>query len=269
MSASIPRRHDAEVPLTGGTTNHGLVVRMGATVRRPARPTSPATAALLQHLADVGFPGAPRPLGIDAEGREVLSYIPGVAVTPPYPSWALTDDALVSVAWLLRRYHQAVATFDPEPHTWPPSPPAPFGIGPVVAHNDPNLDNVVFRDGRAVALIDFDLASPAAPVWDVAAAARLWAPLRPDSAIGDARAGRALVRLRLFVDAYGLVGPDRDLLVDAVMSNHDWSYDIVGQGAAAGRPGFQKYWTQQNAARARLTRQWYVDDDQQLRAALA
>lgn len=267
MRAS-PNGTDPEVPLAGGTTNRGLVVRLGATVRRPARPTSSATAALLQHLADVGFTGAPRPLGIDAEGREMLSYIPGIAVTPPYPSWALTDEALTSVARLLHRYHQAAATFDPAPHSWPPSPPAPFGTGPV-AHNDPNLDNVVFRGGQAVALIDFDLASPAAPVWDVAAAARLWVPLRPDNAIGDSRAGRTLVRLRRFVDAYGLVGADRDLVVDAVTSNHDWSYDIVGQGAAAGRPGFAEYWTQQTAARAQLTRQWYSQNDQRLRAALA
>jgi hypothetical protein len=28
-------------------------------------------------------------------------------VTPPYPDWALTDEALVSVAELLRAYHQA------------------------------------------------------------------------------------------------------------------------------------------------------------------
>jgi hypothetical protein len=74
-----------EQPLSGGTANRGLVFRVGDTVRRPLRPTSPATHALLGHLDDVGFPGGPRFLGIDANGREVLSYIPGEAVTPPYP----------------------------------------------------------------------------------------------------------------------------------------------------------------------------------------
>src|SRR3712207_7405941 len=43
----------------------------------------------------------------------------------------------------------------PTPYEWPPSPPAPFAEG-LVSHNDVNLDNVVFRDGRAVALIDFE-----------------------------------------------------------------------------------------------------------------
>ena len=39
-----------EVELTGGTANQGLVVRVGDTVRRPWRPTTPATHALLRHL---------------------------------------------------------------------------------------------------------------------------------------------------------------------------------------------------------------------------
>ena len=95
-----------EVPLHGGTTNAGLVTRVGDTVRRPLRPTSAATKALLDHLERVGFEAAPRYLGVDDAGREVLSFIPGQAAIAPYPDWALTDEALVSVAQLLRRYHE-------------------------------------------------------------------------------------------------------------------------------------------------------------------
>src|SRR4051794_26842518 len=187
----MPGESEREVVLVGGTANRGRVVRVGNTVRRPQRPTSAAVHALLCHLEDVGFPGAPRFLGVDEQGREVLSYVSGTAITQPYPAWALTDEALVSVARLLRAYHAAVRTFDPSPYAWSPSPPDPFA-GELISHNDPNLDNVVFRDGRAVALIDFDLASPGARVWDVACAARLWAPLRPERYIDDSRRGRAL-----------------------------------------------------------------------------
>src|SRR5437588_3199947 len=98
-----------EVPLHGGTTNAGLVTRVGDTVRRPLRPTSAATRALLDHLERVGFEGAPRYLGVDDRGREVLSYIPGQAAIPAYPDWAMTGEALISVAQLMRRYHDAVA----------------------------------------------------------------------------------------------------------------------------------------------------------------
>ena len=261
-----PVRDEREVLLEGGTANRGRVVRIGDTVRRPLRATSAATHALLRHLADVGFAGAPRFLGVDDDGREVLSYVRGTAVTPPCPPWALTEDALVSVAVLLRDYHRAVSTFDPSPYTWPPSPPAPFA-GELVSHNDVNLDNVVFRDGRAVALIDFDLASPGSRVWDVGGAARLWAPLRPDPDIDDARRGRALARLRLFVDTYGLDAAGRDQLLSAVRHNHEWSYEIIDTAAANGHAAFAEYWAGARG-RADRTRRWYLDSADVLRDAL-
>lgn len=259
---------DPEVPLDGGTANLGLVVRVADTVRRPRRPTSPATAGLLAHLERVGFDGAPRHLGYDERGREVLSYIPGDAATAPYADWALTDDALVSVAALLRRFHTAVVTFDGNAYTWPPGAPRRFRQS-VISHNDPNLDNVVFRDGQAVALIDFDLASHGSPVWDVATAARLWAPLRDDRDITDVRRGRALERFRIFVDAYGVPEAQRDDVAAAVPYSHDWCYDVVSRGAAAGRPGFRQYWTAAMQARAVRTQEWYADNASRLRAALA
>jgi Phosphotransferase enzyme family len=263
----VYRNWQPEIPLFGGIANQGLVFRVGDTVRRPLRPTSAATQALLEHLAAVGFDCAPRFLGVDAQGREMLSYVPGQAITVPYPSWALTDEALTSVAILLRSYHEAASTFDPAPHEWPPSPPALFRDG-IVSHNDPNLDNVVFRERQAVALIDFDLASPGSRLWDVAAAARLWAPLRANDDIQDGRRGRALGRFRLFVDAYGLEGTDRKLMVDAVIHNHDWLYDVVRQGAEQGNPGFGAYWWGGAADRAGRTRRWYLRNEQVLRAAL-
>ena len=254
-----------EIPLIGGTNNRGLVVRRGETVRRPLRATSPAVHALLAYLADVGFDGAPRLLGVDDQEREVLTFIPGDAVTPPYPAWALTDDALRSVAHLLRRYHQAVAGFDPAGHDWPNVAPPEFDEG-MVCHNDLNLDNVIFRDGRAVALIDFDWANPGSPVWDVACAVRLWSPLRPEHYIGDARRGLALDRMRTFVTAYGTeLDPER--LVRAVRLNHDRMYRLIEDGAGAGVAGFAAYWAE-SEQRAADTRTWYAEQHDTLVAAL-
>jgi hypothetical protein len=263
----VPDEKEPEVTLEGGLANHGHVVRVGKTVRRPQRPTSPATHALLRHLADVGFYGAPRFLGVDEQDREILTYVPGTAITPPYPPWALTDEALISVADLLRDYHGAVSTFDPSPHTWHLTPPTPFS-GELVSHNDLNLDNIVFRDERAVSLIDFDLASPGSRVWDVACAARLWAPLRPDRYIDDPRRGRAMDRFRLFVDSYGLSDVDRARLVAAVRLNHEWLYAIVGNEAANGHSGFCDYWAGGAMERAERTRHWYLDNEDLLRRAV-
>jgi Ser/Thr protein kinase RdoA (MazF antagonist) len=229
---------------------------------------SAATHDLLVHLERVGFGGAPRFLGVDDEGREVLSYVAGVAPIDPYPGWAHEDRALVSVARLLRSYHDAVESFDPGGRDWPTRIPA--GYGPLlVSHNDPNLDNVVFRDGEAVGLIDFDLAAPGSRIWDVGVAARLWAPLRAPADVHDVRRGRAFERLRLFVDAYGLDAAERRLLLAALVASHDWIYGFIESAARAGRGGFAQYWTGEVPSRVHRTREWLEASADALRRVLA
>ena len=256
-----------EVLLRGGITNAGLVTRVGDTVRRPRRATSAATEALLDHLANVGFDGAPRYLGVDDRGREVLSFIPGHAAVAPYPDWALTDTALISVAHLLRRYHEAVSTFDPGRHQWPHPIPQRFR-DTLVSHNDPNLDNIIFQDGQAVALIDFDLAGPGSAAWDLACCARLWAPLRAARDTPFEARGRSLTRLALFADAYGASRKDRAEMVEAIVHTHDWCYAIVRGAVAAGHEAFGLEWTSGGRPRAQRTRDWLATHAPTMRAAL-
>ncbi|TDW15307.1 phosphotransferase [Kribbella kalugense] len=258
---------EVETELLGGTANRGLVVRVGDTVRRPLRASSTATHALLQHLESVGFKGAPTFLGVDSQGREVLSYLTGETVTTPYPDWSMTDEALDSVAHLLRAYHDAVADFRPVGYEWAEPVPPAYVTG-LISHNDPNLDNVVFRDGVAVALIDFDLAGPGSALWDIATAVRLWAPLRPEADIHDVRRGRSLTRLRRFADAYGLTDEDRLRLVDAAADNHVWCMDYVRRGAETGHPWFHQRWTTGEADLTNRTNTWFTHQAQALREAL-
>ena len=73
-----------EHALDGGNVAAG-VVRVGDTVRKPAGFWTPAVEALLSHLGRAGFTGAPRPLGRDGEGRQVLEYVPGpMAMDQPW-----------------------------------------------------------------------------------------------------------------------------------------------------------------------------------------
>jgi Phosphotransferase enzyme family len=253
--------------LPGGLTNAGLVSRVGNTVRRPWRPTSPSTWALLDHLERVGFDGAPRFLGVDDRGREILSYIPGEAAIEPHQPWALTDEALVSVAELLRRYHDAAASFDAAGRPWPDFVPPEFRDG-LVSHNDPNLDNVIFSGGVAVGLIDFDLAGPGSAVWDVTCAVRLWAPLRDErDAPGELR-GRSLDRLRIFIDAYGLATSDRARVVDAAIHTHERCYGIVRAAVGSGHEPFSRMWREGGRVRTDRTRRWIASHGGQMRAAL-
>lgn len=107
--AEQPPRFD-EVPLGGGRVNEG-VVRVGDTVRRPVGPHSPFVHELLRHLEQVGFEDAPRFLGVDAVGREIISFLPGA----PYPGTTiLGDDQIESLAYCAdtttppRRFRQAL-----------------------------------------------------------------------------------------------------------------------------------------------------------------
>jgi len=251
-------------PLSGGTANRGLVIRVGDTVQRPAAPCWPATHALLAHLSAVGFDGAPRVLAVDAT-TEVLTYIYGQAAVPPMPADTLTEAALISIARLLRSYHQAVQSFDPVGYRWPRPIPASFRTG-LVSHNDVHPANLVFRDGRAVALIDFDLAGPGSAVWDLAAAARNWAPLQDDQDITDCRQGRAIERFRTFLDACELTRAERRHVAEAVVANHDWTYAIVTEAAAAGHQGFVDYWHKVMEPTARA-RRWCLRHQRDLLAA--
>jgi hypothetical protein len=227
-------------PLSGGTANRGLVVRVGDTVVRPTAPCWPATHALLDHLAAVGFDGAPSVLAA-GPATETLTYIAGRAAVPPLTEDVLTDEALVSVAELLRRYHRAASGFDPAGYAWPRPVPARYRTG-LVSHNDVYPANVVFREGRAVALIDFDLAGPGSATWDFAAAARSFVPLFDEADVTDSRQGRALDRFRIFLAASGLPRAERVSVAEALVVNHDWTYAIVTEAAAAGHPGFADHW---------------------------
>jgi hypothetical protein len=257
-----------ELLLPGGLTNAGRVTRVGDTVRRPRHPSSAATWALLDHLERVGFDGAPRFLGVDDRGREMLTYLPGVAAIEPVEDWAWTDAALISVAELLRRFHDATASFDPAGHAWPDFVPAPFRAG-LVCHNDPNLDNVIFSGGVAVGLIDFDLAGPGSAVWDVTCAARLWAPLRDERDVPEVVRGRSLERLRLFVDAYGLPRRERLRIVEAAVHTHDRCYRVVRAAVEGGHEPFARMWREGGRERAERTRRWLATRGRQMRAALS
>ena len=147
---------------------------------------------------------------------------------PPYPHWAQTDTALASVSALMRRLHEAALGFDLTRASWSTEmadPDIGSVIGPtaeggvVVCHNDVCLENVVFRDGVAVGLLDFDFAAPGRPGYDLAQMARMCAPV--DDPLDAARLGwrpdaTAPERIRLVADAYGLEAGGRRALFDAL-----------------------------------------------------
>lgn len=197
--------------LAGGLVNAGAVFRRGALVERPAPQNARAIHAHLVALRQQGFDAAPAPIHLTADGREQLTFISGDVALPPFPRWALTEAALKSVGTLLRRLHEAGAAVPVDTSAgWSLDLADPEG-GTMLCHNDVCPENVVFRDGRAAGLIDFDLAAPGRPIWDLAMTARYWVPmLDPVSAIVSYPAGLdAAPRLRILADSYGLSPQER------------------------------------------------------------
>jgi aminoglycoside phosphotransferase (APT) family kinase protein len=271
---------DEEV-LAGGVANAGAVVRSGRYVLRPANPHSASIHRLLAHLRAAGFDGASAPIGIDPDGRERLVFIEGAVPVPPFPPWAQTDAALASIAALMRRLHDAARGFDRAGTTWSTemadsdsgSVTALTAEGElVVCHNDVCLENVVFRDGVAVGLLDFDFAAPGRPSYDLAQMARMCVPV--DDPLDAARFGWqadavAPERVRLVADAYGLGAGGRQELLDALDCSVAHGGEFVQRRVEAGEAAFVAMWESMGGmARFDRRREWWAGVSGRFAAAL-
>ncbi len=252
---------DEEV-LHGGVANAGAVVRVGDHVLRPSNPHSTSIHRMLTCLAECGFVGASVPVGIDPDGRERLVFIPGEVATPPYPVWAQSDAALGSISRLLRRMHDVSTTvsFDVGA-TWS-SEMADVVGGEVFCHNDVCLENVVFRDGVAVGLVDFDFAAPGRRVFDLASFARMCVPIDDDEAaarLGWSSADRP-ARLRLVCDEYGLDGSARAQLLACLDRSIARGGEFVRRRVEAGEAAFIEMWESMDGQeRFDRRRRWWAE----------
>lgn len=224
--------------LSGGVANAGLVVREGDEVVRPASPHAAAIHGFLGAVRSTGFAGVPEPIAL-GPSKERLSFVAGDVPMPPYSGWVQTDTTLASIARLLRSFHHAAASLPPPKGEWCTELADPAG-GRVVCHNDVCLENVVFRNGEAVALIDFDYAAPGRPIFDLTALARMCVPI--DDPVNAARLGWVdidpVARLRLVADTYGATAGERLLMVELLDATFARGSAWVRGKIAAGHEGF-------------------------------
>lgn len=172
----------SEFRLAGGRSTPG-VVRVGDTVRRPISANSDFVHGLLRHLETRAFAGAPRYLGLDEKGREILSYLPG---NVPLELGDFTDMQCSAAAKLLRSLHDSTVDC------------ALRGNSEVICHGDPSPCNCVFVDGVPSRLIDFDAAHPGERGEDLGYAAWLWLDIGSED-LAPITQGQ---RLAAFVSAY-------------------------------------------------------------------
>jgi Ser/Thr protein kinase RdoA (MazF antagonist) len=229
----VTSARDLEPEALRGNVTDG-VVRVGGTVRRPAGPWTGAVDALLKHLAEVGFAAAPRLLGRDEQGRQVLEYVPG-ELGDDRGTYSTSD--LASIGRMLADLHRALQTFVP-----PPGAPWNRIIPPdreeLVCHNDVAPWNLV-RSARGWVLIDWDTAAPSSRLWDLSYAAQSMAGLRPDRPVPESAA-----RLRSFVDGYGLDEHGRVDLAPMLARRARAMYDMLRGGARLERQPWARIWTE-------------------------
>ena len=226
--------------LAGGRTSVG-VVRIGQAVHRPVRRWTSTVHAVLRHLERAGFTEAPRVLGFDDAGREVLTYLEGeTAGEAPWPAWVSSDEALTQVGSWLRRLHDATVDFvPPEEAEWFAG--QRWRPGLVIGHHDAAPYNAVWRQGRLVGFVDWDVAGPSSREFDLAYSALMWVPLlAPGSAwpMASRPLEERYRRLHLLLDAYGY-GDDRSALQEAVPARARRNAEVTRRLADGGDPVFQ------------------------------
>jgi uncharacterized protein YndB with AHSA1/START domain len=231
----------AEVPLPGGNTTGAVLI--DGVIHKRASPWTPTVHALLRYLEEAGFPGAPRALGFDSSGREMLSYLPGETIgdRDPWPAWVSADSMLVQVGQWLRRLHDLTADFRP------PADERWFigGVmrpGLIVGHQDEAPYNAVVDGERLVGFYDWDIAGPSSREWDLAFSMLPWVPLASDApgpsdaaGAGGPDAGGRSRRFHLLLDAYGFEG-DREVFGSVVPQRARRQAGVIRRAAAAGDP---------------------------------
>lgn len=262
-----------ELRLEGGWQT--AVSRDGDVVLRARSPHSATVIALLRHLHANGFDAAPGPVGdgFAPDGRERLEYVDGDS---PHPRpWS--DDAVWEIGRLVRRLHDTASTFVPDrAPVWRPwFARALGGDRPVIGHGDLGPWNILARDGRPVAFIDWDYAGPVDARWELAEVAWLNAQLHDDDVAelnGLAPPEDRARQLRLVLDGYGLDRADRVGFVDrmiefAVRSARDEAvgYRVGPDSASPADDGFPVLWGVTWRTRAAA---WMFDHRRMLEAAL-
>lgn len=224
---------------------HRPVRIAGDVVTRPRLPVTETVHAYLAHLRDRGLHEVPEPLGIEGD-VERLGFLEGESGGD---GWfhQHTDEGLASAARLLRRVHDAGRDWTPPADAvWGAA--ARAGDDVVWCHGDPGPWNVVWRDGVAVGLLDWDYLHPAPRLDDVAYALRWFVPLRSDELalewhhfpeVPDRRR-----RVEVFLEAYGDL-PAFDVAAE-VVARMQRTADLMAELAAQGHEP-QRTWVAEGA----------------------
>lgn len=240
--------------MPGGFVNR--VVRIGDTVRRDLGGRAEFVHQLLRHFEHHGWTGAPRLLGVDEQGREILTFFDGYVPWQCPTGRADSTESLVGVAQLVRQFHDLTAG-------------TPLAADQeVVCHNDLSPKNTVYRENGdglllPIAFLDWDIAAPGARIHDVAHVCWQYLNLGPD--VDDLVATSH--RVRLICDAYGLA--DRSRVVETILWWQDRCWRGIDAGAQAGHAAMAGLRASGAVRSVRAAYDWLLAHQAEIEATLA
>lgn len=226
-------KNKKEIPLQGGQSA-ASVVRIGNVVHRTKGPNFQFIHSILLYLEKNNFPYSPRFLGIDAQGREMLTFIEGEVPRDIPLSYPQKLDAIK----ILRAFHDVFAntSFCSQDET--------------ICHHDFAPWNVIVRNEQVVAVIDFDEVAPGRRVDDVAYF--IWTFL--DLGIAEVSDLKQIENIVGLVKAYHL--EDKEDLVPAILKQQNRILDFRKQIVITESDLAKKEFSQKKVKEIQKSIQW-------------
>ncbi|MFM9278723.1 aminoglycoside phosphotransferase family protein [Paenibacillus jiagnxiensis] len=230
---------DHKEELIGGRA--GKIHKIDGSVVRPANIWTHHVHDFLNFLHQQGAVFVPKPLGVNEQNEEILSFMPGEVFNYPLPEKLLSDSMLISAAHLLSRFHQYSEKYVSKlTNTEQWMLPCTFPIE-VMCHGDFAPYNVTVQNDEAAGIIDFDTLHPGPKMWDIAYGIYRWVPFNnpenPDS--NGSTLTEKIRKTKLFLDTYGINDESKKSFVEVLIKRLESLIEFMSKEASAGNEDFQ------------------------------
>ncbi|KKI91917.1 trifolitoxin immunity protein [Bacillus sp. SA1-12] len=188
-------------------------------VLRPAGKWTKNVHHVLNHLHRHGFTQAPQLVGsgFSSDGREALTYMNGDMIHPS--PWS--DEGLFELGKMIRSLHDIMKAFPPlENSCWQDWFIHDIGKPVIISHCDISPWNVLTKNGKPCAFIDWEYTGPVDPLIELSRSCWLFPYLVDDDLAisqGLPSPQKRAEQVRLIVDGYGLAKKERSGLFEKII----------------------------------------------------
>jgi hypothetical protein len=156
--------------------------------------------------------------GFAPDGREALTYMDGELIHPA--PWS--EEGIAAIGTMIRSLHEQMSDFRAEGTeiVWKDWFLHDLGHPGIISHCDIAPWNVLTKDGKPCALIDWEFVGPVDPLMELARACWLFPQLVDDSLaaeLGLPSPSKRAEQVRLLVDSYGLSASERVGMLDRII----------------------------------------------------